>query len=267
MEEKNIGYDIHTLKLRMLSYAATGDFDQMEKHLVKMEANPLVTMDWRGYFVAAKACLKAGLLERTSTFLRRSEQLIDNDSRKIGYERLMTSYAAIGNKDEVGDIDGAEKIVQEWESGVKFYDIRIPNLLRSLWRAEGGNASAFLVLATEYHMNGHMGEAVEAMKNAAKMSSRPGRKFNHSTLYACLKYLTEKGDEKSAHEILRLLRKKGNLPTGSCDKLENYVDGGQPQGLIKFRMKGGTHVKVELNNVGRLVAAQKLCKCMKASQP
>lgn len=87
-----------------------------------------------------------------------------------------------------------------------------------------GNASAFLVLATEYHMNGHMEEAVEAMKNAAKMSSRPGRKFNHSTLYACLNYLTEKGDEKSAHEILRLLRKKGNLPTGSCDKLENYVD-------------------------------------------
>ncbi|CAL9020072.1 unnamed protein product [Prunus brigantina] len=76
-----------------------------------------------------------------------------------------------------------------------------------------GNASAFLVLATEYHMNGHMGEAVEAMKNAAKMSSRPGRKFNHLTLYACLNYLTEKGDEKSAHEILRLLRKKGNLPT------------------------------------------------------
>ncbi|KAI5312049.1 hypothetical protein L3X38_041222 [Prunus dulcis] len=157
MEGKNIGYDIHTLKLRILSYAATGDFDQMEKLLVKMEADPLVTMDWRGYFVAAKACLKAGLLERTSTFLRRSEQLIDNNTRKIGFERLMTSYAVIGNKDEVygiwdlhkntvgfynnryrcmvsslmkvGDIDGAEKIVQEWESGVKFYDIRIPNLL------------------------------------------------------------------------------------------------------------------------------------------
>ncbi|VVA31730.1 PREDICTED: pentatricopeptide repeat-containing [Prunus dulcis] len=129
MEGKNIGYDIQTLKLRILSYAATGDFDQMEKLLVKMEADPLVTMDWRGYFVAAKACLKAGLLERTSTFLRRSEQLIDNNKRKIGFERLMTSYAVIGNKDEVGDIDGAEKIVQEWESGVKFYDIRIPNLL------------------------------------------------------------------------------------------------------------------------------------------
>lgn len=33
--------------------------------------------------------------------------------------------------------------------------------------------------------------------------------------------------------------------------------------IIKFRMKGGTHVQVELNNVGRLVANQKLCKCMK----
>ncbi|CAL9020073.1 unnamed protein product [Prunus brigantina] len=143
----------------------SGDFDQMEKVLVKMEADPLVTMDWRGYFVAAKACLKAGLLERTSTFLRRSEQLIDNESRKIGYERLMTSYAAIGNKDEVyriwdlhkntvgfynngyrcmvsslvklGDIDGAEKIVQEWESGVKSYDIRIPNLLVTAYRRQG----------------------------------------------------------------------------------------------------------------------------------
>ncbi|PQM40309.1 uncharacterized protein Pyn_32222 [Prunus yedoensis var. nudiflora] len=274
MEEKNINYDIHTLKLRMLSYAATGDIDQMEKLLVKMEADPLVTMDWRGYFVAAKACSKAGLLEKTSTLLRRSEQLIDNNTRKIGYGRLMTSHAVIGNKDEVyriwdlhkntlglynkryrcmvsslmklGDIDGAEKIVQEWESGVKCYDIRIPNLLVTAYCRQGlfeksksyveklmesgkGNASTFLVLATEYHMNGHMGEAVEAMKNAAKMSSRPGWKFNHSTLYACLKYLKEKRDMKSALEILRLVGKKGNLPKGSWDKLENYVDGGQPQ--------------------------------------
>ncbi|XP_021809145.1 pentatricopeptide repeat-containing protein At2g20710, mitochondrial-like [Prunus avium] len=274
MEEKNIGYDIHTLKLRMLSYSATGDIDQMEKLLVKMEADPLVTMDWHGYFVAAKAFSKAGLLEKTSTLLRRSEQLIDNDTRKIGYEHLMISYAAIGNKDEVyriwdlhkntvgfynngyrcvvsslmklGDIDGAEKIVQEWESGVKFYDIGIPNLLVTAYCRQGlfekaksyveklmesgeGNASTLLVLATGYHMNGHMEKAVEAMKNAAKMSSRSGRKFNDSTLDACLKYLKEKGDTKSAHEILRLLRKKGYLPTGSCDKLENYVDGGQPQ--------------------------------------
>lgn len=34
-------------------------------------------------------------------------------------------------------------------------------------------------------------------------------------------------------------------------------------GLIQFRMMEGAHVKVELNSVGRLVAAQKLCKCMK----
>ncbi|KAH0976776.1 hypothetical protein GBA52_026495 [Prunus armeniaca] len=38
---------------------------------------------------------------------------------------------------KVGDIDGAEKIVQEWESGVKFYDIRIPNLLVTAYCRQG----------------------------------------------------------------------------------------------------------------------------------
>ncbi|PQM34502.1 pentatricopeptide repeat-containing protein [Prunus yedoensis var. nudiflora] len=240
MEEKNINYDIHTLKLRMLS----------------------------------ESVLEGRTVGEDIDIAEESEQLIDNNTRKIGYGRLMTSHAVIGNKDEVyriwdlhkntlgfynkryqcmvnslmklGDIDGAEKIVQEWESGVKCYDIRIPNLLVTAYCRQGlfekaksyveklmesgkGNASTFLVLATEYHMNGHMGEAVEAMKNAAKMSSRPGWKFNHSTLYACLKYLKEKRDMKSALEILRLVGKKGNLPKGSWDKLENYVDGGQQQ--------------------------------------
>ncbi|KAM2269180.1 hypothetical protein TB2_046927 [Malus domestica] len=157
MEEKGIDYDSYTLKILLNSYAAISEIDRMEKLLMKIDADPLVNVDWNGYVIAANGFLKAGLLEKASTMLRRSEQLISNKTSKFASEVLLTLYATIGNKDEVyriwniyknmvglynsgylcmlsslvklGDIDSAEMIVEEWESVAKFFDIRIPNLL------------------------------------------------------------------------------------------------------------------------------------------
>ncbi|TQD78659.1 hypothetical protein C1H46_035764 [Malus baccata] len=155
----------HALQILLNSYAAISEIDRMEKLLMKIEADPLVNVDWNGYVIAANGFLKAGLLEKASTMLRRSEQLISNKTSKFAYEVLLTLYATIGNKDEVyriwnmyknmvglynsgylcmlsslvklGDIDSAEMIVEEWESVAKFFDIRIPNLLITAYCKKG----------------------------------------------------------------------------------------------------------------------------------
>ncbi|XP_048446120.1 pentatricopeptide repeat-containing protein At2g20710, mitochondrial-like [Pyrus x bretschneideri] len=165
MEEKGIEYDIRTLNNRLHSYAAISDVDRMEKLLMKMEADPTVIVDWHAYAVAADAFLKAGQLDKTWALLRKSERLITSKTRKSGYEFLMTSHAAVGNKHEVyriwglykdvvgfynsgyrcmisslvklDDIEGAEKIVEEWECGNKLFDIQIPNLLINAYGKKG----------------------------------------------------------------------------------------------------------------------------------
>ncbi|KAK9943993.1 hypothetical protein M0R45_009579 [Rubus argutus] len=83
IEEKGIGYNLDTLSILLNSYAATSDIDRMEKLLLKMEADPLVTMDWLNYNSAANAFLRVGLREKAQTLLRRSEQLITLKTRKL----------------------------------------------------------------------------------------------------------------------------------------------------------------------------------------
>ncbi|XP_009342634.2 pentatricopeptide repeat-containing protein At2g20710, mitochondrial-like isoform X1 [Pyrus x bretschneideri] len=83
MEEKGIDYDSYTLKIQLNSYAAISEIDKLEKVLMKIEADPLVNVDWDGYVIAANGFLKAGLLEKASTMLRRSEQLIGNQTNQL----------------------------------------------------------------------------------------------------------------------------------------------------------------------------------------
>ncbi|KAK9943974.1 hypothetical protein M0R45_009561 [Rubus argutus] len=270
MEEKGIGYNLRTLNILLNSYAATSDIDRMEKLLLKMEADPLVTMDWLNYNSAANAFLRVGLREKAQALLRRSEQLITLKTRKVAYEYLLASYASLGNKDEVyriwnlykcmgrfynsgyrsmsislvkmDDIDGAEKIVEEWESRFKTFDILIPNVLVNAYckkgllekassyskkLAESGreDVSTWAVLATGYSMNGQMEEAVEALQKAANLENGSGWQFNRLTVASCLLYLKKTGDVELAHELLRLLRERGHLTTAVCNELEDSMDG------------------------------------------
>ncbi|CAB4303866.1 unnamed protein product [Prunus armeniaca] len=268
MEEKVIDYDSFTLKIQLNLYANTSDIDRMEKLLMKIEADPLVTVDWNGYVVAAKGFLKAGLLEKASSMLRRSEQLVSNQTRTLAYEIFLSLYAAIGNKEEVyriwnmykfmarfknsgylcmlsslvklDDIDGAEMIVEEWDSGAKFFDIRIPNFLITTYCKKGLlvkaesyinkleesgkplDASTWTRLAAGYHMHGQMAKAVETMKRAI-LASQPGWELNHLILAACLEYLKEKGNLEVAHELLSLIRERDHFSEELCDKLEKYI--------------------------------------------
>ncbi|GAV70429.1 PPR domain-containing protein [Cephalotus follicularis] len=268
MEEKGISYDKFTLNIQLNSYAAASDFEKMEKLLMQMEADPLVTMDWHSYLVAANGYLKAGVIEKALTMLRRGEQLIRGNSRRLAYEVLLTLYAATRNKDEVyriwnfyknlgrfhnsgylcmisslvklEDIDGAEKIYEEWESRHNVFDCRIPNLLISgycqnllLGKAEAyvnrliesgfkPDAITWDRLATGYQLDCQMTKAVETMKKAV-LACQAGWKPNIYTLAACLEYLKSQGDVEAAEELLSLLREKGHFSTNIFNELMNKV--------------------------------------------
>ncbi|XP_065874288.1 pentatricopeptide repeat-containing protein At2g20710, mitochondrial-like [Euphorbia lathyris] len=165
MEEKGIEFNSITYTIRLHAYTACSDIEGMETLLMKMEADPLVKVDFYVYSVAANGYLKAGLLDKASTMLKKSEQLIHRNSRRFNYEVLLKQYAAVGKKADVyriwelykqmerqfntgyismissllqlNDLGGAEMIWEEWESKKTLFDIRIPNLMINAYAEKG----------------------------------------------------------------------------------------------------------------------------------
>ncbi|KAF5726386.1 pentatricopeptide repeat-containing protein [Tripterygium wilfordii] len=264
MKELGIMWDKFTYKIRLTAYVASSDVEQMEKLLIKMEADPLISMDWSSYSVVANGFLKSHLNEKALTILKRAEQLIYGESRRLAYENILTLYATCGVKDEVyriwnlyknigkvsnsgylsmlsslvklDDIDGAERLLEEWESGATIFDARIRNLMIRAYCKKGllekavayverlmdsgkePHASTWGSLATGYWINGQTSKAAETMKKAF-MARRPGWKPCEYTLAACLKYMKGQGEEEEALEILRSLEKGGHISSQIYDQL------------------------------------------------
>ncbi|KAK9943966.1 hypothetical protein M0R45_009553 [Rubus argutus] len=225
MEEKGIGYNLYTLNIRLNSYAATSDIDGMRKLLLKMKADPLVTVDSLSYNSAANAFLRVGLPEKAQPLLRRSEQLITLKTRKVAYEYLLASYPSLGNKDEVYRIWNLYKCMERfYNSGYRSLLEKARSYSKKLAETGSEDVCTWAVLATGYSMNDQMTEAVEALQKAANLENGLGWKFNHLTVASCLVYLKKTEDVEVAHELLRLLRERGHLTTVVCDELENCMD-------------------------------------------
>ncbi|XP_057727879.1 pentatricopeptide repeat-containing protein At2g20710, mitochondrial-like isoform X1 [Arachis stenosperma] len=152
MMEKDIR-DPGTYTILLNAYVVAADIQGIDKLLIRMEVDPLATVRWHTYAIAANGYLKGGNVQKALSALKKSEQLALGNP--VAYLSILTIYAGIGNKDEVyriwgkcklskrfynqghflmlrslvklGDIVGAEKILEEWESNYKVFDIRIPH--------------------------------------------------------------------------------------------------------------------------------------------
>ncbi|KAA8524401.1 hypothetical protein F0562_010808 [Nyssa sinensis] len=283
MEEKGISCDKFTFNIRLNAYAAASDIEGMEKLLMKMEVYPLFSIDWNAYVVAANGYLKVGLVEKALAMLKKSEQLITIKTRRLAYEILLSMYATAGKKDEVyriwnlykkigrvynmsylcmvsalvklDDLDGAEKILVEWEAENKYFDFRVPNLLVSAYCRKGlfveaesivsrliesgkePNASTWDRLAFGYHKYNQMAKAVETMKKAI-LASQPGWKPNSVILASCLEYLKGKEDVEAAEELISLLGERGHFSTDMHNKLVDNIKNGNPEPKILDQMAG-----------------------------
>jgi len=273
MKEKDL-CNARTYMFQLNAYVAATDIEGMEKLLMQMEADPFATVDWYTYCNAANAYRKVHNIEKVTAMLKKSEHLAKGKNRRLAYESIQTIYAVIGNKDEVyrlwnvckslknscnnssyicmlsslvklDDIEGAEKILEEWESQYANFDSRIPNLMISAYCKWGqfDKAEAYIKrlldggkpldgrswdrLACGYRADNDMEKAVQAMKKAVS-ANLAGRKPDHVTLVACVKYLKEKGDLDLALEILKSCIEKKHISVTSYDGLVSYVHNVNP---------------------------------------
>ncbi|KAL4328016.1 hypothetical protein AHAS_Ahas13G0157900 [Arachis hypogaea] len=269
-------YDSVSLNTRLNAYAVVKDLDGLESLLLRMEADPKATIDWITYSIAAKAYIQAGQHEKAYAMLRKSEDLIEPKRRRAAYGSLLTMYGSMGKKEDVyriwdmckrlnrpcnanyismltalarlNDVDGAERIFEEWESGNTCFDIRIPNVMMSAYCKNGlvEKAEAFIDrlsksrnelggsiwdrLAHGYYRNNDMDNAIQTMKKAI-LGGQPGSTWKpyRFTLATCIDYLKDKGDLEGASEILRLCLERGYFSTAIHDRLSSYVHGKTPE--------------------------------------
>ncbi|KAG7958459.1 hypothetical protein I3843_10G021700 [Carya illinoinensis] len=283
MEEKGISFDKFTYSIRLSAYAAASNVEGIDEILRRIESNPIGLLDWSIYAVAANGYTKAGLVEKALAMLKKSEGLVTAKRRHSAFDHLLTQYAAIGKKEEVArlwevyknkeriynrgymsiissllkfdDIDGAEKIHNEWESSELNYDIRIPNLLicafcrkglperaealvnRVIAKGMKPNVRTHYCLATGYIQINQIEKGLKAMKEAILVSG-PWWKPSKENLAACLDYLRGKGDVEGAQEFIRLLRDKEIVSADVYDSLLNCIKDGESS-LSAFSEMGG----------------------------
>lgn len=259
MERKGIPQDKYTLLNRMAAYIAVFDISGMERILNRMEEDKNCFVSWKVYSMAASGYLKVGLIEKALAMLKKMEENMPLLRRKLALKFLLTHYANTGLKKELyrvwnthkrskelidgpidkqyacmvsslaklGDIEGAEKIFQEWETRCTLYDFRVLNSLLAAYCKNGlfdkaesvvekavegrtPYASTWGVLAVGYMEDKNMPKAIEMLKKAL-LVGRQGWRPNSITLSNCLDYLEEQGDIEGMEEFLRLLKNSGPL--------------------------------------------------------
>ncbi|XP_050207329.1 pentatricopeptide repeat-containing protein At2g20710, mitochondrial-like [Mercurialis annua] len=282
MERNGIPQDRYTIQNLMAAYAAAADISGMEIILDKLEKDPRVEQSWNMYATAASGYLKVGSIEKALTMLAKVEKLMPPGKNTLAFNFLLSLYAEAGKKDELyriwfkykpfveekvthictmvtslaklDDIEGAEKIFEEWESKCTTYDFRVLNRLLAAYCRKGllkkaeeaaekaaqgriPYASTWSVLAAGYIAHNQMSDAVEMLKRALSVSRKDWRP-NPTTVTACLDYLEEQGDVRGMEEVVKLLKTTEPLTREIYKRLvRTYTSVGIPDDKVFDQMK------------------------------
>lgn len=250
MERKGIPQDKYTMLNRMAAYIAASDISGMERILKRIEEDRHFSVNWKVCSMAASGYLKVGMIEKALAMLKKMEGNIPLQGRKSAFDFLLTLYTNTGHKEELyrvwntykpstkqidgsyacmisslaklNDLEGAERIFEDWEAQCTVYDFRVLNSLLSAYCRKGlfnkaesvlkknmeartPYASTWNVLALGYMEHENMPKAIEMLKKAL-LVGRQGWRPNPIILSACLNYLEEQGDVEGMEEFLRLLK-------------------------------------------------------------
>ncbi|KAK1437973.1 hypothetical protein QVD17_03774 [Tagetes erecta] len=262
MVELGVPCDKPTFYIRLSAYAATSDLEQMEKILKHMEESSSPGVDWNVYIIASGAYLKSGLPDKAFELLKRSEEHIRGNSKGAAWEILISMYASMGKKDDVyriwklyknswskvynrgytaminalvtlDDVDGAEKLLTEWESQELSFDFRIPNALIKAYCTKGllvkaeayvdrlvdmgkqPPANTWALFVAAYTKGKEMEKAVEMLKKCVAAEEKQWLKLDQDTFTECVEYLKGNGDLKMVEEVEKLFKVRVRVPRES----------------------------------------------------
>lgn len=285
MMEKDIQLDIYSYNIWLSSCGSQGSSEKMEQVFEQMAKDNSIIPNWTTFSTLATMYIKMDLFDKAEECLRKVESRIRGRDR-IPYHYLLSLYGNIGKKEEVyrvwntyksifptipnlgyhaiisslvriGDIEGAEKLYEEWLSVKSSYDARLGNLLLA-WYVKNGN----IVKAQDFfkHMlevggkpnsstwevlaDGHMGErrisdALSCFKEAFMDEGSKGWKPKPVNVSAFLELCQDEDDMASYEVFVELLRESGFLKDQAYASLIGLSGGSGNSGLQSNIDKAG----------------------------
>ncbi|CAA0825291.1 Pentatricopeptide repeat-containing protein -mitochondrial [Striga hermonthica] len=268
MDAEGISPDQFTFFVCMSSSAESSDAVGMGKILKIIESDPTLNTGWQAHFVAAEGYLKMGMFDEALDILNKMEKKsVKHEKEDLLFVFLIKLYAEAQKKDAVyrvwnrrrktgkltnkvyismmralgkfADIEGMEKILDEWDSSGMSLDFRVPNFLVDAYCSSGrlDRAVALIArvasrdcrdvvtwckLAEGYVKENQMPKAVEALKKAmAECAPNVGAR---ETLAACLECLGKCGNWEKAIELVKSVRMRGVCREGDISRLMRDVE-------------------------------------------
>ncbi|KAF9668713.1 hypothetical protein SADUNF_Sadunf14G0032100 [Salix dunnii] len=257
MNEKNIKLDIYSYNIWLSSCGSQGSADKMEQVYEQMKSDRSINPNWTTFSTMATMYIKMGQFEKAEDCLRRVESRITGRDR-IPYHYLLSLYGNVGNKEEVyrvwniyksifpsipnlgyhaiisslvrlDDIEGAEKIYEEWLSIKTSYDPRIANIFIAAYvyqgnmdeaesffdhmLKEGGkpNSNTWEILAQGHISERRTSEALSCLKEAFATPGSKSWKPNPANVTSFFKLCEEEVDMANKEALEGFLRQSGHL--------------------------------------------------------
>lgn len=254
MMNKNIQLDIYSYNIWLSSCEST---ERMEQVFEQMKLERTINPNWTTFSTMATMYIKLGQFEKAEECLKKVESRITNRDR-MPYHYLISLYGSTGNKAEVyrvwniykskfpnipnlgyhalisslvrvGDLEGAEKIYEEWLSVKSSYDPRIGNLLLGCYVKEGflekaegfldhmieaggkPNSTTWEILAEGNTGVKKISDALSCFKRAVLAEGSNGWKPKPVNLSAFLDLCEEEADTATKEALMGLLRQVGCL--------------------------------------------------------
>ncbi|KZV35440.1 pentatricopeptide repeat-containing protein [Dorcoceras hygrometricum] len=263
MKDSHIELDSYTYNIWLSSRGSQGSASKMERVFEQMRLDTTTSPNWTTYSTMATVYIKLEQFEKAKNCLRMIETRITGRNR-IPYHYLISLYANAGSNEDVyrvwniykanflkilnlgyqtmisalvrlDDIDGAEKIYDEWLSVKSLYDPRVGNLLLGSYvrnglseKAEiffdqmihsGGkpNPMTWEILAEDHINNGRASEALSCLKNATSALGSKSWKPKPTIISSIINISKQEADTATQDALLDILKRAG------CLDDENYM--------------------------------------------
>lgn len=275
MESNSISYDHFTYSICLSACAMASDSVGMDRVVRIMESDPSVIVHWRTLVTAAQGYIKIGSIDEAMEVLRKLEKQMKISPHKyVLLAFLLNLYAEAGKKEEIyriwkatkdgkvvnkvyismmrslmkfNDIEGMEKVFEEWESGASLFDFRVPNFLIDAYCNDGCMEKAetliakvvskggipivttWCYMAGGYITKNQVDKAVRSLRKAISVCPSKFTSQKHS-LITCLECLQNNENVEEVKEMIKSFRMKGVSKAPASDECCSFTkDSGEDQ--------------------------------------
>ncbi|XP_061370623.1 pentatricopeptide repeat-containing protein At4g21705, mitochondrial-like [Gastrolobium bilobum] len=254
MKEDGVSPEISNYSICLNSFGARSDLVNMEKMLKEMESQTHIVTNWMTYAMVANFYIKAGLKEKALIYLNKCEDKVDKRNT-IAYNYLISHYASLGNKKamlrlwklqkanckkqfnkeyitmlgslvKLGDLDEAEKLLDEWELSSNTCDFRVPSILLIGYSQRGliekaetmlrsmvekgktPTSNSWGIIASGYVAKENMEKAFQCMQEAAAVQAKHNKRWKPEANVICsiLSWATINRDIEEVEDFVNSLK-------------------------------------------------------------